>query len=273
MMDRELLPVKSQFVFNFIFGTRSNADILIDFLKSVLDFTDDEFGSIEIIEHSAVNELKTDTYGAIDVKINTKSGSVIQAEIQIEDVFDMKNRVLYSQSKMVTEQIKSGNGLEAVDKVISILITDYLFIRHSEKYHRRFRYRTEDGVEFTNPAEINTLELEKLPKETDNSELWYRMKFIKAEKTEDLNMLAERCPRLRKAVEALRELSADEQIRMVYENKEKARREIADKMKLARTNGEAKCRIEVAGNLLKMGMDNETIMQATGLTNDEINSL
>jgi predicted transposase/invertase (TIGR01784 family) len=272
-MDDKLLPVKSDFVFKLIFGDQRNADILADFLKSVLDIPAEEYESITIVDPYVKKEFKTDKYGIFDVKIHTKSGNVIQVEIQVEDIADMKKRVLYGQSKMVTEQIKSGNDWEVIDKVISIIITDYVFIEDSEKYHHKFRYRTEDGVEFTNLAEINTLELAKLPKDTDSSELWYWMKFIKSEKGEGLDMLAERNPQIRKAVGVLKELSADERTRMIYEDREKARRDIAAKMKLAKLEGKHGKAVEVARNLLKMGMTIETIIQATGLTNNEISSL
>jgi hypothetical protein len=51
------------------------------------------------------------------------------------------------------------------------------------------------------------------------------MKFIKTNDEEVLDMLATRSPQMRKAVGVLKELSADEQTRMLYEKREMARRD------------------------------------------------
>ena len=39
-----------------------------------------------------------------------------------------------------------------------------------DKYHHQFRYRTDDGIEFTDLSEINTLDLGKLPSDDDSTE-------------------------------------------------------------------------------------------------------
>jgi predicted transposase/invertase (TIGR01784 family) len=152
---------------------------------------------------------------------------------------------------------------------VCIIITDYTFIPENERYHNQFRYRTEEGIEFTDLTEFNTLELNKLPHETDSTELWYWMKFIKSDKEEDLDMLAERNPQMREAVGVLKELSADERTRMLYEEREIARRDYVSRMDGAKREGIA----EVARNLLKRNRPIEEIIEDTGLTREEIESL
>ena len=70
-----------------------------------------------------------------------------------------------------------------------------------------------------------TLDLNKLPADDDRTELWHWMKFIKTDDEEVLDMLVQRSPQMRKAVGVLKELSADEQTRMLYEKREMARRD------------------------------------------------
>ena len=82
-------------------------------------------------------------------------------------------------------------------------------------------------------------------------------------------MLAQRNAPLRKAVGVLMELSADEQTRLLYEAHEKARRD-----EMSRTQGAVKTReIEIARKLLALGVPVEKIIEATGLTRAEIESL
>ena len=45
----------------------------------------------------------------------------------------MEERVVYGQSKMVTEQIKSGQDWAVINKVVSIIITDYVFVPESKE--------------------------------------------------------------------------------------------------------------------------------------------
>ena len=141
----------------------------------------------------------------------------------------------------------------------------------SDKYHHQFRFRTMDGVEFTNLKEINTLELSKLPpaEDSNNTKLWEWMKFIKTDDREVLDMLAERSPQLRKVVGHLKELSADERTRMLLEAQETARRDEASRMWGAKQEG----RLEIARNLLNMNMPIDQISTATGLTLKEIEAL
>ena len=275
--EKDLLPVKSDFVFKLIFGDQRNVDILADFLKSVLDIPDEEYDRLTIVDPHVKKESENDKYGILDVKVHTKNGRVIHVEVQLWFIPEMKERSVYYQSKMVTEQMSSGQDYSIIKKVVSIMITDYDLVPENNRYHNQFRYRTEDGVEFTSLTEINTLELSKLPQETDSSKLWYWMKFIQSDDREVLDMLAEKSPQIKKAVGVLKELSADERARMLFEEQEKARRDIASLMGGAERKGKLEGKLEghtdVAKKLLKRNRPLEEIMEDTGLTREEIELL
>ena len=72
-----------------------------------------------------------------------------------------------------------------------------------------------------------------------------------------------------KAVVKLRELSADERARDLYERREKARRDQAAQQKRAVKQGI----FEVAKKLLNRNRPIEEIMEDTGLTHEEIKNL
>ena len=225
MNKKPLLPVKSDFVFKLIFGDQRNVDILAAFLRSVLDIPDDEYDHLTIVDPFLKKESEDDKYAILDVKLHTVSGSIIHIEIQLRVLSDMKARTIYSQSKLITEQISAGGKWSSIKRAITIIITDDIFMPEGDRYHNQFRYRTKDGIEFSDITEINCLDLNKLPPEDDSTDLWYWMKFIKSDDEEDIDMLATRSPQMRKAVGVLKELSADEATRMRYEAREKARRD------------------------------------------------
>jgi len=272
-----LLPVKSDFVFKLIFGDQRNVDILTSFLKSVLDIPAEEYDYLTIVDPYLKKESADDKLGILDVRVHTKNGQIIHAEIQVWPIPEMKERVVFYQSKMVTGQISSGKDYSVIKRVVSIIISDFETVENSDKYHHQFRYRTEDGIEFTKLTEINTLELCKLTPETDNSELWYWTKFIKSDDQEALDMIAEKSPQIKKAVGVLKELSADERTRMIYEDREKARRDMASRINGAKQEGiqegKQEQSIEIARKLLKRNRPIEEIIEDTGLAREEIESL
>ena len=125
---KPLLPVKSDFVFKLIFGDQRNADILAAFLKSVLDIPDAEYDRLTIVDPHIKKESGDDKYGILDVKVHTVSESVIHVEIQLRVHSDMEARTIYSQSKLVTEQMSSGENWSIIKRVITIVITEDIFV-------------------------------------------------------------------------------------------------------------------------------------------------
>ena len=117
----------------------------------------------------------------------------------------------------------------------------------------------------------------KLPDNTDGSALYDWAKFIAAETEEELCMIAERTPQVKRAVVKLRELSADERALDMYERREKALRDIASRERWVKQEGRQEGRQEgilsVARNLLNADMPAEAIAAATGLTREEVDGL
>jgi len=179
----------------------------------------------------------------------------------------LQKRVLLYDAKLIAEQVGSGDDYDNIKKVISIIITDENLISGNERYHHRFTlYDPEAGVEFSDILEINTLELRKLPEIDDGTDLYDWAKFIAAETEDELTMVAERNPVVSKAVVKLRELSADERARDLFERREKARRDQAAREKWLLKQQQ----LETARKLMKMNIPPEQIVEATGITIEEI---
>jgi predicted transposase/invertase (TIGR01784 family) len=194
-MKRDFLPAKSDVVFKLLFGDERNADLLTDLLQSVLDLPADEYDELAIADPHLLRNTADDKLGILDVKLKTKSGKVIDIEIQVALTPEMKERIVFYISKLVTEQIGNGDDYDTVKQVIGIVITDFSLIEGRTKYRHRFTlYDKSDDTEFTNLIQVHTLELPKLPKESDSTELWTWLRFIGAERKEELDMLAQTKP-------------------------------------------------------------------------------
>jgi len=271
---RPFLPVKYDIIFRLFFADERNIDELVCFLKSILKLHDDDYNEIEIADPNLLIDYVGDKNAIIDIKLYTKSRKVIHIEIQLEVSTFLKRRIIFYNSKLVTEQLGFGNDYENINKVISIVITKEKLISNSLKYHHSFLfYDSEADVEFTDIVEIHTLELCKLPKITDGTTLYDWARFINAETEEELLMSAENNPQIQKAVVKLRTLSADERARDMLERREKGRRDFHDFMMGAKAEGKTETINDIAIKLIKLNMPIKDIMVITELTYDEIEKL
>ncbi|WP_427179709.1 Rpn family recombination-promoting nuclease/putative transposase [Paenibacillus sp. TC-CSREp1] len=94
-------------------------------------------------------------------------------------------------------------------------------------------------------------------------------------------MMHELEPALKKAMSVLEFLSQDEQARQEYEARQKFLRDEASMIEGAREEGlkegikegEAESKRKIALNMLALGLDEEIIMKATGLSSSELKNI
>ena len=282
MAERKFLPVKNDIVFHMFFTDFKNKDSLIAFLKAILILPDDDYEDIDVTDPHLIREFSEDKLGIVDVKLKTKSKKIVHIEIQLTVTPKLKQRIAFYNAKLVVEQIKKGDDYSDINKAISILITEEVFIKGSPKYHHCFRfYDSEAGVELTDIVEIHTLELKKLPDSADGTDLYNWARFITADSEDDMDMVAESSPQLRQAVVRYRELTADERARVLFEYREKARRDYVSDINWAkeqgltegRTEGEKTKAFSIAKSLLSTNLSVEEIARVTDLTRKEIEDL
>ena len=267
---RKLLPVKSDIVFRIFFADERDPELLITFLKSALRLPDEEY-EIEIADPHLLPEYIDDKTSVIDVKLYTKTRKVIHIEIQLKVTKSFKKRIMYYGSKLITEQLGTAVHYDKINQVISIVITDENFIENSNPYKHRFiMYDPDNKVEFTDLLEFHTLELSKLPKNSDGTQLYDWASFIAADTEEELDMLAQRNPVLNRAVLKLKKLSADEETRDKYERREKALKDLADFQNDSIEKGIEIGAIQIALRLLKRGRPIEEIIEDSGLSYEKV---
>jgi predicted transposase/invertase (TIGR01784 family) len=208
-----------------VFGSEENKDILADFLQSMLDLDADEYEDIEIVDPHMRKTKIDGKLSVLDLKIKTKTQKFINIEIQIANSAQIRERIVFYTSRLIGDQIKSGEDYKIIKKSISIIISDFIILDHGH-YYDRFRFHSKlTNTEFSDVMEINTLELPKLPKNPDKTNRWYWAKFVQTEDKEVLKMLAKTNPVMNKAVDVIERLSMSDEIRAEYEAREKAIRD------------------------------------------------
>jgi predicted transposase/invertase (TIGR01784 family) len=268
-----MLP-KIDFAFKLLFGDRRSKNILADFLKAVLPgLAQEEFEELTIVDPQLKREFAGDKLEILDVKVRTAAGKSIDIEIQISDMPEMRSRISYYLSNMITEQIGKGGHYSELKQAICIVITDYDFIPESERCHTVFgMVEKDERFPFNDLMEIDVLNLEKLPAEED-SKLADWLRFLKAEGEEEIQMAAERNPVIKEAYCKLQEMSEDEATRMVYEARLKAQRDEYSRIQGALEEGRQERAIEIARNLKNLGIPVGQIVQSTGLSPEKIAAL
>ena len=269
---------KGDIMFKLLFADGKNTETLAAFQKSVLSLPVEDYVDIEIMNPYLDRAHLKDKLAIMDVSIMLKSGKRIDVEVQLLPTKDFISRMLYYPAKLITSQVSKGESYLEIKQVISVIICDFVLVFGSDSYHNRFTlYDPVHGVEFSDLLEINTLELPKLPKEKDGTELWSWLRFIDTQNLEELEFLVERSPQMREAVTHLMELTDKE--RDWWNEYYRERAELDEKYREwyirdeARAEGLAEKAASVARNLLQMQMPIDEIAAVTDLSVDEINSL
>ena len=276
-MMPKILKASNDYIFKRVFGDERNKDILAEFLMSVLDFPKEEYEGLAILNpHTNIEKIKGKT-SILDILVHTRSQQQIHVEIQVKEDKAMRERLMYYASKKLASQLDSGEEHRELKKVVSILITGYS-LTGEERYHNIYRVANiKTGAQLTDILEVHTLEYDKLPVEEDGRMLYNWLRIIKSNSMEELQMLKDKSEAIEKAVGILEYLSQDKEARIEYETREKGLRDynsgIANATREGIEQGVEQNKLEVAKKGLENGIDIQTLVLLTGLTERELGNL
>lgn len=279
--DKIILDPKNDVVFQKIFGSPENEDILISFLNALLEET--EKAEIKHIEYTDTKlsdiESVDDKIGILDVRVVTETGIHINVEIQLINRYNMIKRTLFYWSRLYSNQIKKGENYKALNKTITINILNFNYIE-SEKYHTAYHiYEDSEKTMLTDTLEIHFVELPKFLDEQPelNSSLNRWLTFLTRSEKDVMEVAEMGEPAIKKAITVLDMLSRDpETVRLA----ELRMKKILDEKSLvegakteARAEGKAEGKEEDAQNFLKLGVSEEIVAKGTGLSIEKIKEI
>lgn len=276
MMPMDLLDPRVDFVFKRIFGSENNKDVLLAFLNRI--FT--EAGEPPLTEIILMNPYTDkddplDKQSIFDVYAKTSEGKLIDIEMQLFNKYDIEKRTLFYWSKRYASQLSEGEKYPELEKCVTINILNYAFLKN-EQYHNVFHLREDrTGISLIDDIEVHFLELPKLDDRSIPSEggLINWLLFLKGADTSQWEVLKMNEPGLEKAMDTLQYLSQDSEARRLYEARQKYLHDEASMVEGAKSAGIIEGKLQVARNLLAMGMDYAVVAKATGLREDEIKSI
>ena len=112
-----LLPLKNDFVFKLVFGDKRRVDLLTAFLQAVLDLPVEEYDKITIVDPNVKKEYSKDKVGVLDVKIHTKSGTVVDVEIQVEPDAPLEKRIYPTRGQIGRFSLRSLRTLRLKQRI------------------------------------------------------------------------------------------------------------------------------------------------------------
>jgi len=218
----EILFPKVDIVFKAIFGSERNIKFLEDFIGTVLR---KNVSDVKLLDSKLRQETEEEKLGILDIKAKLEDGEVVDIEIQVRPFEEMRKRVSFYSSGMITEQLKSAGRYRNIKPVISIIIVAKTLVPESTKCHNVFKMlEVEEHFPFDDLQQIHILDLSRIDKEMDES-LSDWLCFINGEKKEDFMLAAAKNDVIRAAFDELKVISADYEQRRLYESRLKMQRD------------------------------------------------
>lgn len=300
----EKLVMKDDIVFKAFFSR--NKKYLKSFLSAILG----RDVKIARVMHDARLEQLTKEmkYGILDLEVELQSGEIVNVEMQLKDRNNIEERTTFYASKKIVEQLEPTQNYKELKKVIVIAILDYTLTDLPEYITETIRVaREHKEYELNNVVKYYYIELEKFrnknPDMKEEVNQW--LAFLDMERGDLLEMAKKENKEIKDAVEDYEVLTGKEEIKRLAEVRLMSKLEENAALATARANGERKGleqgikkgteqgikkgleqgilegekrgkkqeQEKIARKLLKLGVEIEQIIKATGLTKQEIEKL
>ena len=233
------------------------------FLSAILGVAPDMILWTKLLPTYLRKQHKDDKFGILDVRVMLQDESQVDVEIQVIAYDYWAERSLFYISKMYVDQIHEGVDYGQFKKCIHVGILDFKLFDDEEYYSRFHIWEDNRRLQYSDKFEIHVLELPKLEKyDYPETELLKWARFFNATNKEELEMAAEGNEYTQKAYDRLVELSADEEKRMEYEERQKALRDYQHMMNSGWRQGVSEGREEGVKAIIEM-------LQELGMSREE----
>ena len=277
----------TDFAFKKLFGTDVNKDLLISFLNSLLQGRE-EINDITYLNTEHLGTQEYDRRAVFDVYCKNSQGEYCLVEMQKGEQQFFKDRSIYYSTFAIREQAPRGEWDYGLKGIYTIGILNFCFDHtNSSYYHEVKLLDTKTKEVFYDKLTFIYLEMPKFTKTEEELDTLFD-KWMYA--IRNLASLMERPRALQEKVfshlfEVAEIASFDRKERYEYEESLKVYRDWYSVMKTAEEKGLAKGLekglekglkqglLSTARNLKQMGLSDDDIIKATGLTEEEVRQL
>ncbi len=279
---KKKLNLKNDIIFKAFFGKKGNEKYLIDFLTGLLKI---DIKEIEIKEE--VNLLQLSNYekgGRLDIQAKLNNGNIVNIEMQVRDEHNIIERSTIYASKVVNKELKVGQSYIDTSKVIMVNILNFNIFEYEEYVSETMLVlKNHRDHEVSDLIKYYYIELPKYRKtKTDmNDKLNQWLAVIDDTDWGKIEMAEKKNEKIKSALDDMEYLTGDEALQRLAELRESSEIDRGLAMSYARKEGEKKgeekgekkAKIETAKKLLEKNVSIDIIVEATGLTKEELDNI
>ena len=292
LKEVDMLPLSNDYVFKRIFGKGGNEKILKSLLEAILRI---EIQKIEIKNPEIPKETINEKLSILDIKAEINDNTIIDIELQVGNTTAIEKRLVVYNAKLIAGEIKvSEEYKKAKDTIVICIINDNVVKRNAYLSLAMLKYEKTEEIRYVNMGyekeeeyltdmvKYYIIELPKFkkkkPKVADLLEKWL---YVIGGDRKMMEECKKENEEIKEAVEQLRQMSADEYERELYEIRERSRLTYNTEMNEARRKGleegiekgEKESKSKIAKKLLERKMSTKEIAEITGLKEEEIEKL
>ena len=290
-MPNTLLQPKLDVVFKCLFA--SEPSLLVDLINAVLQTA----GYTPVVDLHILNpDIDRETIRAkqiiLDIRAVDTHGRQFNIEIQLQGRIAYIQWAIFYLSRLHASQLSPGQDYDQIQPTLGIHLLDFTIDTDTPTWHHCFEWRERQRPQWrlSDQQALWLIELPKAPvaSATDRSGLDWWAQFFNQPETLMTTDTAVPAP-VRRAVEKLQELSADERTRQLAEDRQKAlidwtiernallakgRAEgIAEGEAKGEAKGKAEAKQDLSRALLKDGFSVEKTAALTGLSLHDVQAL
>ena len=289
--EERYISLLTDFGFKRIFGTDPNKELLINFLNSLFD-GEEVIKDVKYLNSENVGDVYAERKAIFDVYCENEQGEKFIVEMQNVYQEFFKDRTIYYSTFPIREQAQRGGDWDFhLNPVYTIGLLNFNFadgLENAKRWHHEVKLMEVDTHEvFYDKLTYIYVEIPKFDKkETELVTMYDKWMYV----LKNLSNLMHRPAALQERVftrlfEQAEISKFDKQELKLYEDSVNAYRDIvnairtAEKKKFAegraegRAEGEKETKERIAANLLSLGVPIETIVQASGLSEEEITNI
>jgi len=265
---------RNDIAFKKIFANENHKNILISFLNAVLDFKGNrEIEDVEILNPYQVPKIEELKETILDIRATNKNKEQFIVEMQKKDLGDFTKRTLYYTSKAYVSQLDKGQDYSKLKKVYFIGILNFEMFENKNYISRHLILNKETLKQDLEDFEFTFIELPKFHKKLNELETILDKWIYFLKEADNLEMIPKEFKDKNEFLEAFEiatQYKWDKKELEIYEYVALKEFDEKNALKTAEKKGVEKATIEIAKNLLKAGVDIDTIQTSTNLTKEEI---
>lgn len=276
--DKYINPF-TDFGFKKLFGTEFNKDLLIDFLNELLRQEEGEIRDLTYLPKEQLGRASYDRKAIFDIYCENEKGEKFIVELQKAKQNYFKDRSIYYSTFPIQSQAQKGDWNFELKSVYAVGLLDFVFDDNKEDqkvfHHEVQLFDKQTQKVFYDKLTYVYLEMPKFRKREEELDThfdkWlYALKYLDSLTVRPAK-LQERI--FQKLFDQAEIAQYSDQEYAEYEESLKVYRDLKNSMDTAFQDGKSERSFEIAKNMKKLGLSNEVISQATGLSESIIDQI